>query len=70
MNDNVTIGRIEFERTSSRAIRVIKAKDRVDTSEYITRHEQSLLSLLIRRHPQKAAEFLEKCRLTHAAEKA
>lgn len=61
---------IDMVKVRPHVYRVIKAKDRTDTSAYITRHELSMLSLLVRRYPQKASEFLEKCRLTHAAEKA
>ena len=61
---------IELQKVRPHVYRVIKAKDRIDASVYIKRHELSMLSLLVRRYPQKAAEFLAKVSLTAAGEKA
>ncbi len=76
MSDTPTIGRIAFGMNVDgngqpipRTVRVIKAKDR-SGDIYIERHELSMLSLLVRKYPERASEFLKKCRLTHATEKA
>ncbi len=66
----ITVGRIELVKTRPHVYRVIKAKDREAESEYIKRHEWSMLSLLVRRYPTKAAEFLAKISLTETDAKA
>lgn len=70
MSEQQTIGRIACGvnitaegQPIPRTVRVIKAKDRRD-DVYIERHELSMLSLLVRKHPEKASEYLHKLMLT------
>lgn len=62
----ITVGRIAFERTAPRIIRVVKAKDRVKSDDdYMHEHNIAMLKLLVRnpRYRQIAVEEVRKVAL-------
>ena len=52
------INEIESRYQYEKPVRVIKRRDTQES--YIESHELSLLSLLVRKHPERAKEFLER----------
>lgn len=63
MNEQLTIGRIEFERTAPRVVRVIKATKPVVNHR---RTEIAMMRSLMLRYPEKAMEFVNEFMLTTA----
>lgn len=58
MSESITVGRIAFERTAPRVLRVVKRDPKRD--EYIQRHELSMLELLIEKYQHQAVEIVRK----------
>lgn len=53
----ITIGRVAFERTEPRVVRVVKAKDRPDV--LLRRHSLGLLRSLVVMFPKETQEILD-----------
>ena len=54
----MAIHEIESRYQYEKPVRVVKRRDTQES--YIESHELSLLSLLVRKHPERAKEFLER----------
>ena len=56
----MAVHEIEPRYQYEKPVRVVKRRDTQSRESYIESHELSLLSLLVRKHPERAKEFLER----------